>query len=111
MTRRACHPERSEGSAVSYHSAPPRFLTPAIGRGTIGGVTKRHPRVALVLALIPATALVAGLPFVNRIQPIVLGLPFLLFWILGWVLVTPIFLAIAYVLADTKGDPAEGEGR
>lgn len=53
-------------------------------------------------------ALVAGLPFVNRIEPVVLGLPFLLFWILGWVLLTPVFLAIAYLLADAKPDRAAG---
>ncbi len=58
--------------------------------------------------LVPALALVAGLPFVNRIEPIVFGLPFLLFWILGWVLVTPLFLAVAYLLADTKPDRAAG---
>lgn len=61
-----------------------------------------------MLALIPALALVAGLPFVNRVEPLVLGLPFLLFWILGWVLVTPAFLALAYFLADTKADRAAG---
>jgi hypothetical protein len=69
-------------------------------------VTKRHPVVALVLGLVPVVALVAGLPFVNRVHPIVLGLPFLLFWILGWVLLTPIFLAVAYVLVDAKADRA-----
>jgi hypothetical protein len=71
-------------------------------------VTKRHPIVALVLALVPVVALVAGLPFVNRLEPVVLGLPFLLVWILGWVLVTPLFLAVAYVLVDTKADRTAG---
>jgi hypothetical protein len=71
-------------------------------------MTKRHPLVAFLLALVPVVALVAGLPFVNRIHPIVLGLPFLLFWILGWVLVTPIFLAVAYFLVDTKADCTAG---
>ena len=75
-------------------------------------VAKRRPIAALVSGLIPAVALVTGLPFVNRIEPIVLGLPFLLFWILGWVLVTPVFLAIACGLADTKaGRTAGGAGR
>jgi hypothetical protein len=75
-------------------------------------VTRRHPIAALVLALIPALALVAGLPFVNRVEPVVLGLPFLLFWILAWVLVTPVFLALAYFLADTKADrSARGAAR
>ncbi|MDD5563039.1 MAG: DUF3311 domain-containing protein [Thermoanaerobaculaceae bacterium] len=66
------------------------------------------PRGALVSALIPALALVAGLPFVNRIEPVVLGLPFLLFWILGWVLLTPVFLAVAYVLARAAAARAAG---
>lgn len=69
-------------------------------------MTKRHPVVALVLGLVPVVALVAGLPFVNRVEPVVLGLPFLLFWILGWVLATPVFLAVAYVLVDPKADRA-----
>ena len=55
-------------------------------------------RLSLALAFIPALALVAGLPFVNRLEPVVLGLPFLLSWILGWVLATPLFLATAYAL-------------
>ena len=57
-------------------------------------------RLSLAVAFVPALALVAGLPFVNRLEPVVLGLPFLLAWILGWVLATPIFLAAAYLLAD-----------
>ncbi len=66
-------------------------------------------RLSLAVAFVPALALVAGLPFVNRLEPIVLGLPFLLSWILGWVLATPLFLAAAYLLArrDSGRDPAE----
>jgi hypothetical protein len=62
-------------------------------------------------ALVPAVALVAGLPFVNRLEPLVLGLPFLLFWILGWVTVTPVFLAVAYVLAGGTPGPATDGAR
>ncbi len=65
--------------------------------------------MALVLALVPVVALVGGLPFVNRIEPIVLGLPFLLFWILGWVLATPIFLGVAYLFVETNDDRAADE--
>ena len=70
-------------------------------------------RLPLVVAFIPALALVAGLPFVNRIAPVVLGLPFLLAWILGWVLATPLFLAAAYLLAgrDSGQDHAEAPQR
>ena len=63
-------------------------------------------RLPLALAFIPALALVAGLPFVNRLEPVVLGLPFLLAWILGWVLATPLFLAAAYAL--TSRDAGSG---
>ena len=59
-------------------------------------------------ALVPVLALVAALPFVNRLHPLVLGLPFLLFWILGWVLATPLFLAVSYALVQKRGDGADG---
>jgi len=62
-------------------------------------------RLSLALAFIPALALVAGLPFVNRLEPVVLGLPFLLSWILGWVLATPLFLAAAYALTSRDSGP------
>jgi len=47
----------------------------------------RSWRVAV--AAIPVCALSVAVPFVNRVEPRVLGLPFLLFWILLWVLLTP----------------------
>ena len=53
----------------------------------------------------------AGLPFANRLEPVVLGLPFLLFWILGWVLLTPVFLGVAYLLAARGGRPRGGRRR
>jgi len=56
-------------------------------------------------------ALVAGLPFVNRLEPIVFGLPFLLAWILGWVLVTPAFLGLAYLLDRSTSAAEDGDGR
>ena len=61
-------------------------------------------RLSLAVAFVPALAIVAGLPFVNRLEPVVYGLPFLLAWILGWVLATPLFLAAAYLLADRDPD-------
>jgi len=69
-------------------------------------------RHALVPASIPVLALIVALPFVNRVEPVVLGLPFLLFWILGWVLATPVLLGVAYLIARRadEGD-AGGPGR
>ena len=70
-------------------------------------------RLPLAVAFVPALAIVAGLPFVNRLEPVVLGLPFLLAWILGWVLATPLFLAAAYLLAgrDSGQDHADAPHR
>jgi hypothetical protein len=60
-------------------------------------------RLALVPAAVPIVAFVAGLSFANRIEPRVAGLPFLLFWILAWVVATPAFLGLAYLL-DRRAD-------
>ncbi len=53
---------------------------------------------ALIPAAIPALALTAGLPFVNRIDPVILGMPLLLFWTVAWVAATPGFLWVAYLI-------------
>jgi len=53
-------------------------------------------KIALILALIPFLMLVLALPFVNQIRPFVLGLPFLLFWIVLWIFLTPFILMAAY---------------
>jgi hypothetical protein len=46
----------------------------------------------VVLALIPAVMLTFAVPLVNRVEPRVLGFPFLLVWIVVWVALTPLFL-------------------
>ncbi len=45
-----------------------------------------------VLAAIPIVALTLAVPLVNRVEPRFFGLPFLLSWIVMWVLLTPAFL-------------------
>ncbi|MBV8147591.1 MAG: DUF3311 domain-containing protein [Candidatus Eremiobacteraeota bacterium] len=39
--------------------------------------------------------LVGAVPFVNRVEPRVAGLPFLLAWLVFWVLSIPIFYSAA----------------
>lgn len=46
----------------------------------------------LVLAALPVIALTLAVPLVNRVEPRILGLPFLLAWIAFWVIVTPLFI-------------------
>ena len=49
-------------------------------------------RVRYLLAAIPFCAVSVVVPFVNRVEPRIFGLPFLLAWIAFWVLVTPAFI-------------------
>lgn len=60
------------------------------------------------LALLPAAGMLGGLPFANRVEPYVAGLPFLLFWIVAWVLGTSAIMGLIYLL-DRRRDRARGE--
>jgi hypothetical protein len=57
-----------------------------------------------VLAALPFLGILGGIFFANRIEPFVLGLPFILFWILTWVVLTSVIMAAIYFL-----DPANKE--
>jgi hypothetical protein len=46
----------------------------------------------LVLASIPFAALTVAVPVVNHVEPRIAGLPFVMSWIIAWVLLTPAFL-------------------
>src|SRR5512135_2260233 len=46
-----------------------------------------------VLAVLPALGMLGGLPFANRVHPLVLGLPFLMAWLVGWVIATAAIMA------------------
>ncbi len=56
----------------------------------------RSNRVAAVCAVIPALALTLGVVVFDRLEPRILGLPFVLAWIVAWVLLTPAFMWVAY---------------
>ncbi len=47
---------------------------------------------AALPALVPVAALAFGVPLVNRLDPSVFGVPFVMFWVVAWVAVTPLFL-------------------
>ncbi|ABO68529.1 MULTISPECIES: DUF3311 domain-containing protein [Geobacillus] len=56
------------------------------------------------LMVLPFLGMLGGIPFVNRVEPYVLGMPFLLFWLVAWVIVTSVIMAIVY-----RFDPAVKE--
>lgn len=70
---------------------------------------KKGTKYALILGAIPFITLVFALPLVNRIEPVILGLPFLLFWILSWVILTPLILFIAYTVERKLNQNEEGD--
>ena len=57
-----------------------------------------------VLAFIPFLGVLGGIFFANRVEPYILGLPFILFWIVAWVILTSGLMALIYKL-----DPANRE--
>jgi hypothetical protein len=63
----------------------------------VGKGTKR----ALIFGAVPFLTLVFALPFVNRVEPFVLGLPFVLLW----VALTPVSLFLAYKIEKRYNPP------
>jgi hypothetical protein len=55
------------------------------------------------LALLPTLGMLGGVPLANREQPYVLGMPPLLAWIVGWVLLTSAFMGLIFAL-DRRRD-------
>ncbi|MGF6572694.1 hypothetical protein ABH945_004815 [Paraburkholderia sp. GAS333] len=59
-----------------------------------------------VLAALPFIGILLGVPFVNRVEPLVLGMPFVLAWIVMWVVLSSIIMAIIYRLDPTNRELA-----
>ncbi len=55
-----------------------------------------------MVAAVPALMLTFGVPLANRIEPRVFGFPFLLAWIVAWILLTPVFLYAVYRLEGRR---------
>ena len=60
-----------------------------------------------VLAALPFLGILVGVTFANRVEPFVLGMPFILFWIVAWVLLTSVIMAIVYRLDPTNREDGE----
>jgi hypothetical protein len=61
-------------------------------------------KLSYLLGALPFLGILGGVTFANRVEPFVLGMPFLLFWIVLWVVLTSGIMAIVYQL-----DPANKE--
>ncbi|WP_019122363.1 DUF3311 domain-containing protein [Brevibacillus massiliensis] len=58
-----------------------------------------------VLALLPFIGILGGITLANKVTPYVLGMPFLLFWMVLWTVLTSLIMFTVYRL-----DPANREG-
>jgi hypothetical protein len=58
-------------------------------------------RSVRLLALLPFLAMLVGPFFVDRVTPYVLGMPFLLAWLVAWILLTAAIMAVIF-----RFDPA-----
>jgi Protein of unknown function (DUF3311) len=56
------------------------------------------------LTAVPSLILLAGIPFVNRVHPMILGLPLLMAWILFWVVATSGVMGIILYLDRTHAN-------
>ncbi|MED1864144.1 DUF3311 domain-containing protein [Fictibacillus nanhaiensis] len=57
----------------------------------------------IILISAPFIAQLVVLPFVNKIDPIIFGLPFLQFWLFLWIVLTPFCTLGIYQLQKSEG--------
>lgn len=62
------------------------------------------------LAVLPFIGILVGTAFVNSVEPLVFDMPLVLAWIVGWVVLGAIIMAIIYVLDPANGRSDEGDG-
>jgi hypothetical protein len=71
-------------------------VSPQGGLNPPGRVLKRPTIGSIALALIPFCGMCFSVPLWDRIEPRVLGMPFNMFWLLAWLVLTPALMSVAY---------------
>jgi hypothetical protein len=59
------------------------------------------------LAVLPFLGILVGTPFFNRVEPLILGMPPILAWILLWIILSSGIMAIIYMTDPANRDPPE----
>jgi hypothetical protein len=59
---------------------------------------KRPSTVSILLSVVPFVGMCFSVPLWDRVTPRVLGLPFNMAWIVGWLLLSPALMGIVYRL-------------
>ncbi len=63
----------------------------------------------LLLGLIPFVAMCFSVALWDRVAPAILGLPFNLAWLMGWVVLSVACMAIAYRIEHARNRTGGGE--
>ena len=63
---------------------------------------KRPSLGAIAVGGLPLFAVCFTVPLWDRVYPMVMGLPFNFFWLILWILVTPLIMSIAYRLESRR---------
>ncbi|MGO4275475.1 DUF3311 domain-containing protein [Paenibacillus sp. TAF58] len=59
--------------------------------------------ILFILLVIPFVAQLIALPLVNRIHPLIFGFPLFHFWLLLWMILTPLFTLGIYQIQKRSG--------
>ncbi|WP_321910525.1 DUF3311 domain-containing protein [Paraburkholderia sp. J11-2] len=62
-----------------------------------------------LLAALPFIGILLGVPFVNRTEPLVLGMPLVLAWIVMWVVLAAVIMGLVYRLDPANRLPLEAD--
>jgi hypothetical protein len=71
---------------------------------------KRTALLSLLLASLPFAAICFSVPLWDRVYPLVLGLPFNIFWLVAWMPLTSVCMWGVYRLRGNAGTGSDAEG-
>lgn len=57
-----------------------------------------------ILAVLPFLGILVGVPLLNQVEPLVLGMPLILAWIVLWIILTAAIMAIIYLCDPANRD-------
>jgi Protein of unknown function (DUF3311) len=71
---------------------------------------KPPSRKAVLLGLVPFVAVCFSVPLWDRVDPTVLGLPFNIFWLVTWLLLTPLVMWGVYRIEAQRSGEQRDKG-